>query len=110
MSPTAKLFLVTRADLPPGQQAVQPAHALSEFMEDHPDTYRIWFKASNYLAVLAAQNEDELKGLLAQARDRGLSCSAFHEPDRDDELTAIALGPGTSAKRLTRRLPLALAS
>lgn len=109
MSPTAKLFLVTRADLPPGQQAVQPAHALSEFMEDHPETYRSWFKVSNYLAILATESEVELRGLLADARQRGLSCSAFYEPDRADELTAIALGPGSSAKRLVRRLPLALA-
>jgi len=32
-----KLYLITREDLPPGQQAVQAAHALREFGEHHPD-------------------------------------------------------------------------
>ncbi len=31
MKTNAKLYLITRADLSPGQQAVQAAHALQEF-------------------------------------------------------------------------------
>jgi len=34
--PTLKLYLVTRADLSPGQQAVQAAHALREWVEGFP--------------------------------------------------------------------------
>jgi hypothetical protein len=37
----------------------------------------------------------------------GLRVAAFHEPDLDDALTALALEP--AASRLVSRLPLALA-
>lgn len=110
MNPKAKLFLVTRTDLPLGQQAVQLAHALVEFIEQWSEVYRVWYKTSNHLAILSVTDEVALKALLVEAKGRGLSCAAFYEPDRGNELTAIAIEPSSLAKRITRRLPLALLS
>lgn len=103
---TEKLYLVTRTDLSPGQRAVQAAHALRVFVDEHPSTDREWFRTSNYLALLEVPNEAELTRLLERARLRGLPASGFREPDQENELTAIALGP--RAKKICRGLPLAL--
>jgi ribosomal protein S18 acetylase RimI-like enzyme len=106
MGPTDKLFLVTRADLPPGVQAVQAAHALREFAHHHPEIDREWYTRSNYLAFLAVPNEEALDRLLCRVRERGFSAAPFTEPDRGHELTAIAIEP--AARRLVSGLPLAL--
>lgn len=103
---TEKLYLVTRTDLSPGQRAVQAAHALRAFVEEHPETDKAWFQSSNYLALLEVPGERQLSNLLERARFQGLPASGFREPDRENELTAIALGPG--AKKICRGLPLAL--
>lgn len=102
-----KLFLIVRADLSPGQQAVQAAHALRQFVADHPRVDREWFEVSNTLALLSVPTETDLHALLKRARDRHIEVAPFREPDRDNELTAIALGP--RGKKLTQSLPLALA-
>jgi hypothetical protein len=99
-----KLYLVTRRDLEPGQQAVQAAHALRQFSHEHPEADKAWFEASNVLAILAVDNEKKLRGLLDVAVFLGAPCCGFYEPDRDRELTAVALGPCAQSRRLTRRL------
>ena len=101
-----KLYLVTRADLPPGQQAVQAAHAMREFVACCPEVDLEWYRTSNTLAFLAVPDEDRLSALLEKARSRGCPAASFQEPDLDHELTAIALGP--EGKRFCRCLPLAL--
>jgi peptidyl-tRNA hydrolase len=103
---TEKLYLVTRTDLSPGQRAVQAAHALRAFVEAHPDVDKEWYQNSNYLAILEVHGEPQLALLLKKARLRGFPASEFREPDRENELTAIALGP--PAKAICRGLPLAL--
>lgn len=95
-----------RADLSPGQQAVQAAHALRQFVEEHPDVDRSWFTSSNTLAFLAVSDEEALGVLYEKALDREIPVASFREPDRGNELTALALGP--SARKLVRALPLAL--
>ncbi len=102
-----KLFLITRRDLPAGQQAVQAAHAMRQFQHDHQDIERVWFENSNTLALLEVPNEPELEQLLERARWRGVAVSAFREPDRHNELTAVAIEPAGAG--ICRKLPLALA-
>jgi peptidyl-tRNA hydrolase len=102
----SKLYLVVRADLSPAQQAVQAAHAAREFQAKHPEVERAWFEGSNHLALLSVPGEDGLRELVRRAGDVGLRTASFREPDRGDEMTAIALEP--AAKRLVRSLPLAL--
>lgn len=63
----AKLFLITRADLPPGQQAVQAAHAFREFVEEHREAEAAWYRSSNHLAFLSAKDEPALEALLKEA-------------------------------------------
>jgi hypothetical protein len=63
----AKLFLISRADLPPGQQAVQAAHALVEFQREHPEVADEWYRSSNHLAFLSAKDEPALEALLKEA-------------------------------------------
>lgn len=101
-----KLFLITRRDLDPGQQAVQAAHALTEFHQQHGALAREWYEKSNTLVFLSVSDERTLGVLLRKARDRIVPVSAFREPDRQNELTALALG--YEGRRLVRNLPKAL--
>lgn len=48
----AKLYLVVRANLSAGQQAVQACHALQQFNTDHPALAHSWTSSSNTLALL----------------------------------------------------------
>ena len=103
-----KLYVITRADLEPGYQAVQSMHALRQFTAEHPEIDKIWFEQSNYLGLLSVKNEEELSQLVAQATNHGINFSIFREPDVDNQITAIALSPGPKSKKLCSRLPLAL--
>ena len=67
---------------------------------------RGWHSDSNTLVLLAAPDELALSWLRADAASAGLRCAAFHEPDLDGALTALALEP--AAGRLVAHLPLAL--
>lgn len=62
-----KLFLVTRADLPAGQQAVQAAHAFREFVNEHGDIEGDWYRTSNHLAFLSVADEPALERLLHES-------------------------------------------
>jgi hypothetical protein len=100
------MYLIARADLSAAQQAVQAAHALQEFNVLYPQEAMAWHTESNTLAFLSVSDEASLGVLLEKVVRRGIPVAAFREPDRGDELTAIAIGP--SGKRLTRGLRLAL--
>ena len=102
----AKLVTVTRTDLTPGYQAVQSIHAAIQFTQEHPSTTNEWYTISNYLVSLAVQNEHELKHLEHRARDQGLKVSSFHEPDLNNELTAICIEPSPVTQKLVRKIPL----
>lgn len=91
---------MTRADLAPGVQATQAVHAALEYAAaGHP--------VPQTLAVLCARDELDLCWLLGDAQRDGIPAVGFHEPDLDDHLTAVALGP--DAARLCRRFPLLFA-
>jgi peptidyl-tRNA hydrolase len=100
-----KLYLVTRRDLPPGARAAQLCHALREFVEKHRDEDRAWFEASNTLVLLETENEGTLSKLASEAIASKVPAAEFREPDLNDSLTAIAIGP--SGRKLVRELRLA---
>lgn len=106
--PVMKLYVVTRQDLDPGQQAVQACHALTQFTFEYPILGKEWYESSNTLSLLSTVDEKTLLRLYKDATELGLRVSMFREPDRENELTAIAIEPGPRTKRLVARLPLAL--
>lgn len=105
-----KLYVITRNDLSPGQQAVQSIHAAIQFAHEHFDINKCWFEQSNYLGLLSVNNEDELHKLIDKALQNNIRLSIFKEPDIGDKVTAIALEPGPLTKKLCSNLKLALKS
>jgi hypothetical protein len=101
-----KLYVLVRADLPPGPRAVQACHAALQFAHDHDLAFRDWVRISNYLIIKEAPDEDALRSVVESARIRGHKHSLFTEPDYGDSLTAIAVEP--AGRRLFGRFPLAL--
>lgn len=101
-----KLYVVVRGDLSPAQQAVQAAHALTEFGFEHKEAMHTWYTTSNHLALLSVSGEAALLALFDRAKEHGLRTSVFIEPDLGHKATAIVLEP--KGKRLCRSLPLAL--
>lgn len=103
--PGMKLYVITRQDLLPGPQAVQSCHAFMQFICEHVEIGRTWFEQSNTLSFLAARDEVHLKRLLQDARELGIRCSFFQEPDLKMSMTSIALEPGPRTRKLVARLP-----
>lgn len=101
-----KLYIIIRADLPPGAQAAQACHGLMAFAQTHSIVANYWYAKSNNLVVLQVPSEACLKHLAARAEDAGIDHAVFREPDFDDTVTAVAIEP--AGKRLVSNLPLAL--
>jgi len=74
----------------------------------HPELIKEWHSQSNYLVIVAVQDENALIELCRKARTHGLIHNRIREPDYNDELTALALEPGDAARRLCSQYPLAL--
>lgn len=102
------MVLVTRQDLTPGYQAVQPAHALAEFAIKFPKTFKNWQVNQKNLVVLSTTNELALNDLFIKAQELKIKSVIFHEPDIGNEATAIALEPCEATYKLTSSIPLAL--
>src|SRR5690348_12155698 len=103
-----KLYIITRRDLSPGYQAAQSCHALRAFAADWPEIDRQWYEISNYLVLLSVEDETTLRELFTRAKEIGIKCSWFKEPDLDNQITAITLEPGDKSSKFCARLPLTL--
>ncbi|KKN65754.1 hypothetical protein LCGC14_0478930 [marine sediment metagenome] len=79
---------------------------MTEFFLKHPEITKSWHDNSNYIAVLAVENEEGLVKILKKAKTRGVRYSYFREPDMDNQLTAIVLEPGLDSKRLSSHIKL----
>jgi peptidyl-tRNA hydrolase len=101
-----KLFIVTRADLPPGARAAQSVHAALAFAFDHPEVAGEWHEGSNNVVLLEAKDERALVELWRRAWDAGVPYSVFTEPDLGDATTGVAIGP--AGHKLVSSLPLTL--
>ena len=101
-----KLYVIVRADLPPGAQVAQACHGLRAFSSHYPDIDRRWYATSNNLVVLGAPDETNLAEIVGRAKEAEIPVSVFREPDFNDSITAIALAP--EGARLVSTLPLAL--
>ena len=76
-----KMYVLVRNDLSRSQQAVQAGHALAEYLQCKPDTQ--WNNGT--LVYLKVRNEQDLLHWY-----NNLDCIGFREPDRGNELTALA--------------------
>ncbi len=81
-----KLYVITRNDLGVVYAAVQSAHAVAQWLLDHPN--QTW--NNEYLVVLSVKDETELNKMLFKAKLKLDNLSVFHEPDLNGELTAFA--------------------
>lgn len=106
--------MISRADLAPGHQATQAAHALAAFCTLRPALAADWAERSSYLVLLAVPDETALLALWE--RCAGLPGALYREPDFGDAATAFCVGPepigdvlsDLEARRLFANLPLLL--
>lgn len=103
------LYVLTRSDLSPGQQAVQAMHALADFAGDHPQHFHPWNRGSNTLILLSVADEDHLLNIKVILYFLGFAHSMFREPDMGFQATALAIEPHPIFSDWLRDLPLALA-
>lgn len=101
-----RLYVITRADLAPGLRAAQAGHALTAFALEQPARLRKW--DNRYLLMLEAPDYRTLLRASVFARLLNLKVSHWHEPDLDDQLTAIAIAPSRMTTRFCSQFPLML--
>jgi peptidyl-tRNA hydrolase len=97
-----------RKDLPPGAMLAQSCHVAFRFATEWRCATNDWLDTSEYICILATENETELLELWQRAQQLEIPSESFREPDYNDSLTAIALAPGEKSKKLCSNLPLAL--
>jgi peptidyl-tRNA hydrolase len=111
-----KLYIITRADLPPGARAAQSCHALRAFVQRCPEFDREWFESSNNIVLLEVNTLKDLEELVKEISWSKHPWATFHEADFNNELTAIAVGGGDNGiqgyegRSITGSLRLALKS
>lgn len=67
-----------------------------------------WFEESTYLILLTVPRELALHDTLIKLGWHDLIYSVWHEPDMNNELTAVAVAPSPTATRYLSQLPLTL--
>lgn len=82
-----KCYVLVRADMSPGYQIVQSAHAVAELEARHPGS-----AAGRTMVVLSVPNENELHYYASHILLRGVENWLFWEPDVS-EYTALAVAP-----------------
>lgn len=89
MSPQQpKMYVLVRQDLSETYRLVQGAHALAQYSLEHGELFRVW--GNGTIVFLAVRNLIEIRtweSILTMNKKR---FSAFHEPDLDGQITAVA--------------------
>jgi hypothetical protein len=103
-----RLFVVTRRDLPAGDQVAQTLHAGLELAAECSTAFVRWHTDTNTVVCKTVATEHELEALFNKLVDGPpLPLVSFREPDRNNEMTSIAfLSSGGGA---ISHLPLVLA-
>ena len=89
------VYIFTRQDISPEQQAVQTAHATYKLgwnvkIHDMPD----WPTPDNtYFTLVGVRNRDALSAVSLILDKFEIPCESFVEPDMDYEVTSIATYP-----------------
>lgn len=85
----------------------QALHAFREYGEYHAESEKNWYRTSNTIAVLNAEDETHLMELRSGAVENGIKFAMFAEPDLGHSITAIAFEPGEKTSQFLVRLPRA---
>ena len=97
-----KAYVIVRSDLPKIQQGVQAAHAIAELAyaagKGDCGVYKQWVEQDKTLILLKARDVGDLNAQRDRVKSLGLTYHMFHEPDRNNEPTALAIYPGTYAQ------------
>ena len=80
------VYVITRRDLSPEQQSVQCGHALIEATKSFEDPQN----RHPHLVYCSVRNEQRLERACAHLDKHGIRYATFYEPDKNNELTAIA--------------------
>ncbi len=81
-----KLYVIVRKDLTHSQRAVQAGHALAAYLLHSP--FCRW--QNETLIYLGVKGLKQLQRLENKLQYNGIKYVTFHEPDLNNELTAIA--------------------
>ena len=75
-----------------GYQVCQTSHAVAQFSHEHPETFKDWFKDSQYLISLQVSSEDELLKTFGEIKKLfpETVIDLFFEPDVDEH-TSLCL-------------------
>lgn len=95
----AKLYAIGRTDIPPGLRAAQFGHAIITWVLTHG-------RPPDNLVLVEVPDESSLIAVTKQLDGAGVRVEVFREPDLDDEMTSVAVGP--EGWRLLSSLPLAM--
>jgi hypothetical protein len=82
-----RLYLLVRRDLPRSVQAVQAAHAAVQYAERRSCEWQGRGIGTPTIAMLSVADRAELE---QWAEKLGRRAERFHEPDLDDQMTAVA--------------------
>lgn len=80
-------------------------HAARSFAENHGEVERRWFRESNTIVLLEADDGAALEELVSRVHGAGACVESFTENDIEG-ITALAIGP--DGWKLVSSLPLAL--
>ncbi len=101
----ARLYVLVRTDLRRSSAAAQAAHAVAQFLIEHPTSE--W--RNDALVILEVKDEPTMQKELDRLSYRlgtSLKRSFFREPDLDDELTAVAIELADPDRNALRSLKL----
>lgn len=104
------MYLLVRADLDPGLQIAQVAHAAFNLAFHHPLNLHVWkVEGAQSLVVLQVENERTLRYFYNKLMEiPDAHPIIVREPDLHNEATALACTPGEAQARLFSNLRLAM--
>ena len=94
-SQTSYLYAITRRDLTFPQMAVQASHAIFEAAQHYHDPQ----VEHPHFCLCTVRDEERLRAAAAKLERLGIRFKAWYEPDKDNQLTAIATEPISGEKR-----------
>ena len=85
----AKLYVIVRTDLNPGQIISQSVHAASEFiLRGEKDLVSLW--DNGHIVILGVDDEEELHSYMRQMSERDIEFKEFKEPYYKDSVTGFS--------------------